>query len=363
MSKIKISLITAITIIIISLSVYCYRLFLNVNNTINNKLTNTPINQLFPSSVDTLDKIFSDNHPQLASSSANKVNVLIATGDIIPARSVNYQSTKYKNFIWPFEKTAETLKSADITLINLESTLIPDCRLTNEGMTFCGDTRHIEGLEAAGVDIASLENNHTNNYGSEGIENTVNLLKKAAIMAVRENTPSFIEVRNLRFAFLGYNDLPQYQETITSEYARKISIDIDKAKRMADVVIVSFHWGIEYTRQPTKRQRDLAHLAIDSGADLIIGNHPHWIQPVEIYKNKIIAYAHGNFIFDQMWSEDTTEGVVGRYTFYGNKLVDIEYLPIKIKNYGQPYFLEGEQKRKILNLMYDESMKLAKGGK
>jgi poly-gamma-glutamate synthesis protein (capsule biosynthesis protein) len=105
---------------------------------------------------------------------------------------------------------------------------------------------------------------------------------------------------------------------------------------------------VEYTNYPTARQKDFAHLAIDSGADLVIGNHPHWIQPVEIYQGKLIMYAHGNFIFDQMWSEQTRLGVVGRYTFYEGRLVDAEYLPIKIYDYGQAQFLTEPDRTTIL---------------
>jgi poly-gamma-glutamate synthesis protein (capsule biosynthesis protein) len=116
-------------------------------------------------------------------------------------------------------------------------------------------------------------------------------------------------------------------------------------------VVVSFHWGVEYVTEPTQRQIDLAHLAIDAGADIILGNHPHWVQPVEIYKDKCIIYAHGNFVFDQEWSEETKRGVVGRYTFYEGKLVDVEYLPIRIVDYGQPYFLKGTEAEQIMKHM------------
>ena len=91
--------------------------------------------------------------------------------------------------------------------------------------------------------------------------------------------------------------------------------DIQALKRQVDFVIVAFHWGIEYTALPTQEQRGIAHQAIDAGADLILGNHPHWVQATEKYQGKYITYAHGNFVFDQMWSQETREGVVGKYTF------------------------------------------------
>jgi poly-gamma-glutamate synthesis protein (capsule biosynthesis protein) len=101
-------------------------------------------------------------------------------------------------------------------------------------------------------------------------------------------------------------------------------------------------------------------LAIDAGADLVIGNHPHWIQPVELYNGKLITYAHGNFVFDQEWSLETKQGVVGRYTFYDTQLVDVEFLPVLIENYGQPHFLMGAEKQFILDHMYSESQILEK---
>jgi poly-gamma-glutamate synthesis protein (capsule biosynthesis protein) len=120
---------------------------------------------------------------------------------------------------------------------------------------------------------------------------------------------------------------------------------------IADIIIVAFHWGIEYTDMPSERQKQLAHLAVDSGADLVLGNHPHWIQPVEIYQDKLIVYAHGNFVFDQMWSEKTREGVIGRYVFYDDKLVDAQFIPIYISSYGQPDLAESPRKEKILETM------------
>ena len=100
-------------------------------------------------------------------------------------------------------------------------------------------------------------------------------------------------------------------------------------------------------------------MIIDDGADVVIGNHPHWIQPPEIYKGKFIMYAHGNFIFDQMWSENTRKGVVGKYTFYDKKLVDVEFSPVLIENYAQPNFMSDADKKILLDDLKKESLILA----
>lgn len=307
--------------------------------------------------VDTLsiNRIFLADHSWIATLSAKKTITLIATGDVIPARSVNFKAAQKNNFKWTFEKTSDFLKSADLTLINLESPLIKNCPLTNEGMIFCGDERHIEGLIFAGIDVANLANNHLENYGIEGANNTIKLLNTNGIAVTGVGTV-FREVKGVKFAFLGYSDIECYGKIISCVDQEKISREIKDARKNADIIVVSFHWGDEYDSMPNEKQKKLAHLAIDSGADLIIGNHSHWIQPIEIYKGKFITYAHGNFIFDQMWSQKTEEGVVGRYTFYDQKLVDVEFFPIFIEDYGQPHFYEGKDKERILSEMKKTSI-------
>lgn len=312
----------------------------------------------FTPSTPSLEQIFSDNHNWLATLSAERKRVLIATGDIIPARSVNYKVVTLHNFNWPYEKTAEVLKNSDITFINLETPLTHNCPKTQTGMIFCGDQRNVEGLLYAGVDIASLANNHAGNYGASGVEETISLLNQKGILTTGVNGPLIKDVRGIKFAFLGYNDITTPQPGISNVDEEKIKNEIADAKTRSNIVVVAYHWGVEYRNQPDARQKYLGHLSIDSGADLVIGNHPHWIQPVELYKNKLITYAHGNFVFDQEWSQKTKEGVVGRYTFYDNTLIDVEYLPLQIDNYGQPYFLEGDKKTNILKEMKTESFNL-----
>lgn len=310
--------------------------------------------------VVTIDKIFLEKGKREATPTGKNIRTLIATGDIIPARSVNFGAYQRDNFKWPFLNTSDFLKQADITFINLETPIIKDCPLTQVGMIFCGDSRHVEGLLLSGVDVASLANNHAGNQGIKGVEETVELLKNNNIQitgTLKQNL-SVIDVRGLKFGFLGFDDIDSNQPGISMLDEEKIANEIREAKKQVDVVVVAFHWGIEYVSQPNDRQKNIAHLTIDSGADLVIGNHPHWIQPVEIYKEKLITYAHGNFVFDQMWSQKTKEGVVGKYTFDGKDLIDVEFFPVEIIDYGQPYFLKGEKEEKILNEMKDESIKL-----
>lgn len=306
----------------------------------------------------TLESIFKEAHVKPVRSGL-PVITLIATGDVIPARSVNYQISTRKDYTWPYLKTAETLKEADITFINLETPLIKNCPVTQEGMNFCGDAKNIEGLVYAGVDVVTLANNHAGNKGKAGVEETVKGLEKVGIQTTGANNgPAIVEVRGIKFGFLGYNDIEK-TPVVTSAEKEVMTKEIGDLRKKVDVVVVQFHWGSEYLTEVEDRQKELGYLAVDLGADLVIGNHPHWIKPVEKYKGKFITYAHGNFVFDQEWSQKTKEGVVGRYVFIGKNLFDVEYLPVEIKDYGQPYFLEGERKQKILDEMYEASKKLS----
>jgi len=274
---------------------------------------------------------------------------LVATGDVIPARSVNYKTILYEDFIWSWKYIAPILQSGDITVINLEAPLLSNCPITNVGFTFCGDKRHIEGLEYAGVDVATLANNHIGNYFTYGIQETTQLLRSHGIdVAGIDEEPPIRVIDGVRVGFLAYNDIGAKEEGVSLADMSVMEKEIKQLKNKADVVVVSMSWGEEYTATPSARQTELAHYIIDSGADLVLGNHPHWIQPSEVYNGKYIMYAHGNTIFDQMWSEETKIGVIGKYTFSGMRLINAEFIPTYIQDYGQPKILTGEAKEKVL---------------
>ena len=302
-----------------------------------------------------LGKIFT-NHQDLSTISDDQLVTIIMTGDIIPARHVNAKVTGYGDFTHPYLKTAPYLREADLTVTNLESPLIDGCPVNSYGMSFCGDQRHVEGLKFAGIDIASLANNHAGNYGEEGIAETKTLLEQNGIETIGLGRTVTKVIKGTRFTFLAYNGISEHFDE------GQIRKDISEARKQADVVVVLPHWGKEYVRIPEtspevapEDPRAIGKMMIDAGADIILGNHPHWYQGVEIYKNKLIAYAHGNFIFDQEWSLETKQGVVGKYTFYQGKLVDVTFSPVQIEDYNQSYFLEGDSASSILKIMQDHS--------
>ncbi len=254
---------------------------------------------------------------------------LLAVGDIMLGRSVNSKMRRLNNFTYPFEKTWDFLKSADLTFGNLESPFFSNCPTTDTGMTFCADPRAIEGLVKSGFDILNLANNHILNYGQAGLKQTQEILKKENILPLVQNEEQILEIKKTKIGFLGFN----LTGTFNKEQVLKKIKEIDPK---VDILIVSFHWGEEYSQEPSKDQIELAHQAIDFGADLILGHHPHVIQPSEKYKEKIIVYSLGNFIFDQEWSQETKKGLLGVFTFQNKKIIRAEFKEVYSQTLGQP---------------------------
>jgi poly-gamma-glutamate capsule biosynthesis protein CapA/YwtB (metallophosphatase superfamily) len=290
------------------------------------------------------------------------VRTLLVTGDVIPARGVNYFATVRHDFLWPFRPTAAYTSNADITYINLESPLFAGCPVSPaESFTFCGDARFVNGLALMGADVVNLANNHLSNYGAQGITLTEQLLNSHGILTSGLGPVAVINVRGIKFGFIGFNGVGRaINKTALKE-------GIARARQLADIVVVQFHWGKEYERQPMPDPHvptpddpvTIGHDAIDWGADIVIGNHPHWYQGIEIYHGKLITYAHGNFVFDQMWSEETREGVIGTYTFYGTKLVSATWKAYRIYDYGQPVFMNAKDSAAVYQTMEAASDTLA----
>lgn len=266
-----------------------------------------------------------------------KLTTILFTGDVMLGRSVNKSMLENNSSSWPFEFVSDVMSQADITYINLESPFTQDCEITSIGMKFCSDTKNISALVESGVDVASIANNHTFNYGVTGLDITTNLLKNNNIEVTGNGDIAVIASGEAKIAFVSFNDIGVYPGVSqATEY--NISTQIFKAKQIADLVFVTFHWGKEYQKDPTSRQVRFAHLAVDAGADLVIGAHPHWVQTNEIYKGVPVYYSLGNFVFDQEWSTETKMGLVVRFTYDGNNLIKTEELPVFIESYGQPHW-------------------------
>lgn len=304
----------------------------------------------------TLENIFSNIIASENLSEESDYWTMLVTGDVMIGRSVNSLTVRSNDFNWAYRNIQDFLNKADITYINLESPVIENCPNRDDGMVFCGDVRHIPAMTLNGINIANLANNHAMDQGPAGLETTLRLLNENDILAVGYENPVYKDVKGIRIAFLGYTDISCYPNTlIACANESQIISELAMAKENSDLVIVQFHWGPEYQALPNFRQRELAYLAVDNGADLVLGNHPHWIQPLEIYNDVLIAYSHGNFIFDQMWSQRTREGIVIEYKFLKDKLIGLEFYPIIIDNFGQPRLLDGDNKDRIIEQIKNDS--------
>lgn len=302
-------------------------------------------------------------HPTyMVPSDPTRIRTLLVTGDVIPARGVNYFATTRHDFLWPFRRTADYTKNADVTYVNLESPLFTGCPVDpNSGFTFCGDARFADGLTYMGAKVVNLANNHVSNYGAQGITLTQQLLAQHGMQISGLGPVAVIDVRGIKFGFIGFNGVGRAIDQAA------VKAGIERARELADIVAVQFHWGKEYERQPMADPHvptpddpvAIGHSAIDWGADIVIGNHPHWYQGVEIYHGKLITYAHGNFVFDQMWSEETREGIIGTYTFNGTQLVAATWKAYRIYDYGQPVFMNPTDSASVLQTVEAASDQLA----
>jgi poly-gamma-glutamate synthesis protein (capsule biosynthesis protein) len=299
---------------------------------------------------------------------------LIATGDTIPARLVNIAANQRRDFLFPFRPTADYVKNADVTYVNLESPLLSGCPARATGMVFCGDPRFVDGLTMIGTKVVNLANNHV--YPGPDTQRTATLLQQHGIPATTDlGAPVILNVKGLKVAFVGCNAVTGGPPVDR----QALQADIQHARSQADVVVVQFHWGKEYERQPLVAPGiapddpiQLGHLAIDSGADLVIGNHPHWVQGVEVYHDRLITYAHGNYVFDQVncyqsigadyrtyCSDDTRTSVIGTYAFAGTHLVGATWKPTFADPGLQTQWADAARSAQTLKTMEDASVALA----
>ncbi len=289
-------------------------------------------------------------NPNEVSGSGEPVT-LVAVGDIMLSRHVWTKILDHGGDPrHPFLETAELTKNADIAFANLETPVSDLAAPPAEGMSFIAPVKSIDGLEYAGFDIVSLANNHTENFGDEALLDSIEQLESRGIMAVgagenieQAHKPDILEVKGNKIAFLAYEDVvPDAYAAGKSEPGvawmdiELLEQDIKQIRDEVDYVIISMHSGTEYVFDPIAAQKEFAHAAVDAGADLVIGHHPHVVQDKEIYKDKQIIYSLGNFVFDQMWSEETRRGEVLTATLDNGEVKDIEFTKIRIYDYNQP---------------------------
>lgn len=289
---------------------------------------------------------------------------LVAVGDISYSRGVERIIKKEKDVNYPFLKIQDYLKNADLVFGNLETPITQGAEIPDFEMIFRSNPGTEQALKQAGFSVLSLANNHIPNFGEKGLKDTFNYLDNAGIKYVgagnneqEANQPIYIEKNGIKFAFLAYNDtdvVPAFYEASNNRAGTafmridKMTEAVKEVKQKSDFVIVSMHSGTEYTDKPNDSQINFAHAAIDAGANLVIGHHPHVVQTLEKYKGKFIFYSLGNFVFDQPQKQETKEGLAIKVYFEKDEINKISLLPVVMENLAQPRTADTGEAEKIL---------------
>lgn len=257
-----------------------------------------------------------------------KNTTILFVGDIMLDRGVLGNVNKY--FGGDFDKLFINSKSftekPDITFGNLEGDVSDVGKNVGSIYSFRMKPIVLDTLEKSGFDIFSFANNHVGDWSKTAFDDTMKRLDEKGFLYVGAGkdyedaqTVKIIEKNNVKFGFLGFSDVgpdwiatnennPDSSGILIAKDKNRIDI-IKNAKLNCDILIVSYHAGIEYEKH-NERQEFLFKSSIDAGADLIVGSHPHVAQDIQIYKGKPILYSLGNFMFDQYFSKETMQGLV-----------------------------------------------------
>jgi len=278
---------------------------------------------------------------------------ILALGDLMLDRH-NRLLIKQKGVGYFTEKIERLFWGQDINLVNLEGPITSN-KSVSLGQPM-GNPNHfrftfdpeqaINFLQANRINLVNIGNNHILNFHNDGLRQTEEILEKNNISYFgdpldKSKLGVIKEINGRKIAFVNYNQFDNFspEDTIAK---------IKESKTQADFIIVYTHWGQEYKLINNKRQQELAHRFIDAGADLIIGSHPHVVQPIEIYKNKVIFYSLGNFVFDQYFSEDVQKILGVGILLDGDGQIQFTLIPLFMQKTGQLKLMDEEQRNKFL---------------
>ena len=273
--------------------------------------------------------------PALAQTPAKTRTRILCGGDVMLSRNVAARARAKKDPAAPFRDIAPIFAEADLAFVNLESPFSDKGAVMQRGMIFKTEPEMIAGLELAGIDVVSTANNHARDRGSYGLEFTLDHLAQHNIAATGTGkTPeaaragAVLERNGLRFGFLAYTydaNNGNYKDTeprINVMNLDALHQDIAAMKPRADVILVSMHAGAEYQVKPNQQQVQFARAAVDAGARVVIGHHPHVRQPWEWYGGAAIFYSLGNLVFDQFQRTETQIGSLAELVFDGPQLIE-----------------------------------------
>jgi poly-gamma-glutamate synthesis protein (capsule biosynthesis protein) len=292
---------------------------------------------------------------------AEEIRIILA-GDIMLSRNVAARMIGARDWDLPFRNMESFLRSADANFGNLESPFSGREFRASKSMIFDAPPDSVKGLEDYGFRVVSLANNHALDQGTRGLTYTLRRLAERHIQTVGAGQtleeawrPAILEINKTRIAFLAasYSSFNDAGRTTNPYIARtddleRLQAAIASLRSPPAFIIVSVHAGQEYTAKPDDGQVRFAHAAIDAGAAVVVGHHPHWVQPFEKYKGGLIFYSLGNFVFDQGFSKNTSEGMAVRLHIRDHRLLSADLQPVAIQHFCCPQPATGQEPQVVL---------------
>ena len=260
-----------------------------------------------------------------------------------------------------FSGVKDIFDADDLTIINLEGTITDETYRADKQFAFKGDPEFVNIMTSGGVEAANLANNHSKDYGTDSYEDTIQNVEAAGIVTFGYERTAVMDVKGVKVGLVGIYELADGMERQS-----QVIENIEKVKSEgASLVIVSFHWGSEKEHYPDDTQKALARIAIDNGADLVLGHHPHVLQGIEEYNGKNIVYSLGNFCFGGNSNPSDKDTMIFQQTFTfidGELQADnvTNIIPCRVSssdslNDYQPTPQEGEEAERIMGRIEEYS--------
>jgi len=296
------------------------------------------------------------------------VQEVVFGGTVVLSRGVAERIEKYNDVHYPWTQITDTLKSADYAFLNFKGAITSDCVYDGYTLTFCGEPEYLQGMVDAGVDGVSVSGNHIGDFGQTGMKETIQYLDEYSFAhtGLGDNYASAVKpviatLGDTTIGILAYNNVPGTSPCATDETRWSITClsdedtvrhDIETLSKEVDIVVIYPNWGPEYVHTPhATAQVAWGRFFVEAGADIILGDQAHWVQTMELYQGVPIYYGLGNIVFDQMWSEKTTEGLLVKAYVAQGKLLSVEPIATKIYDYAQPKIETGTLRDTILSYL------------
>ena len=283
-------------------------------------------------------------------------------GDCTLGTDINYENERSFNSRWQAEEgdatyflrnVADLFGSDDLTVVNMEGALTEGGERADKKFAFRGKPEYAKILSSASVEAATLANNHSQDYGQTGYDDTIAALDAEGVQSFGYDRIAYLDVKGVKVALIG-----SYFPEDSAENTKEMTDNIAAARAEgAQLVIVYVHWGQEHEYDITEGQQTAGRAAIDAGADLVVGSHPHVVQGWEVYQGRYLVYSLGNFCFGGNTNPDDKDCLIFQQTFTvtGDEVAkndDVDFIAASVstetdRNTYQPILAEGDEKARI----------------